>query len=325
MGQFRRSGTFGIVGVIVTMILVAIVGLQTDPRDASPKETYALVFGIVGTYMVLLFLLQILDVRRAERADVAIEEEAAEIENPATLDEPHLFAAMAVKPIDADAVKARREIWGTTRSSIRLGMLITGLIFLSVPPLYLLDTFVPLLVGGSLIGLIALFKSASLLRSGGDFDKAFDSAGRAMRPLGLEMVERPTLHIEAKGAAPFRLGPAVRGAMILEGERHGRPVSVRMPYGGGAASEVELFVAAPEFEFKTRDGRLKAAKGAPEAVAAVLKAVPNSPRWNGVKGGGDGDGIAVNRKGSASGDLLLDLWLAERLADAVTGAQSKSS
>jgi len=301
------------------MVAVAIVGLQADPRDPDPKETYALVFGIVGVYMVLLFLFQSLDLRRAAAADAAIEADAAEIENPATLDEPHLFAAMAVRPIDADAVRARREIWGTARSSIRLGMLITGLIFLSVPPLYLLDTFVPLLVGGSLIGLIALFKSASLLRSGGDFDKAFDSAGRVMQPLGLEMVERPTLHIEAKGAAPFRLGPAVRGAMTLEGERHRRKVSVRVPYGGArSASEVELFVPAPAFEFKARDGRLKAGKGAPEAVAAVLKGIPNSPRWNGVKGGGDGDGIAVNRKGSASGDMLLDLWLAERLADAVT-------
>ena len=106
--------------------------------------------------------------------------------------------------------------------------------------------------------------------------------------------------------------------MTLEGERHGRPVSVRLPYGGaGPASEVELFVPAPEFEFKARDGRLKAGKGAPEAVAEVLKGIPNSPRWNGVKGGGDADGLAVNRKGSASGDMLLDLWLAERLADAV--------
>ena len=80
------------------------------------------------------------------------------------------------------------------------------------------------------------------------------------------MVERPTLHIEAKGAAPFRLGPAVRGAMVLEGERHGRKVSVRVPYGGArSASEVELLVPAPEFEFKARDGRLKAGKGAPDA------------------------------------------------------------
>ena len=75
--------------------------------------------------------------------------------------------------------------------------------------------------------------------------------------------------------------------------------------------------ATPEFEFKARDGRLKAGKGAPAAVAAALKAVPNSTRWNGVRGGGDPDGLVVGRKGAASGDMLLDLWLAERLADAL--------
>ena len=119
-----------------------------------------------------------------------------------------------------------------------------------------------------------------------------------MRPLGLEIVEHPTLHIQPKSVAPFRMGPALHGALVLEGERHGRKVSVRMPTGGvRSASEVELEVPVPEFEFKARDGRLKAGKGAPEAVAAALKAVPNSPRWNGVKGGGDGDGIAVEPQG----------------------------
>jgi hypothetical protein len=44
-----------------------------------------------------------------------------------------------------------------------------------------------------------------------------------------------------------------------------------------------------------------------------------------VKGGGDADGIAVSRKGSASGDMLLDLWLAERLADALGPGQPKST
>ena len=65
MGQFRRSGIFGIVGVIVTMVLVAVVGLQADPRDASPKGTYALVFGIVAAFIVLMFTFQLLDLRRA--------------------------------------------------------------------------------------------------------------------------------------------------------------------------------------------------------------------------------------------------------------------
>ena len=85
-------------------------------------------------------------------------------------------------------------------------MLITGLIFLSVPPLYLLDTFVPLLVGGSLIGLIALFKSASLLSSGGDFDKAFDSAGRAMGPWAWRWSSDRRFTSRSRAPRPFVLG-----------------------------------------------------------------------------------------------------------------------
>jgi hypothetical protein len=209
-------------------------------------------------------------------------------------------------------------MWGTVRTSMRTGMLISGLIFLSVPPVYLLDTFIPLIVGGSLIAGIALLKSASLMSSGGDLEKAYDLASRAMAPLGLEVVERPTVTIEPKSVAPFRMGPTIRGALVLEGRRHGRDVTIRMPAGGiRAASDVSIAGATPEFEYKARDGRLKAANGAPAAVAAALKAVPNSPRWNGVRGGGDADGVVVGRKGAASGDMLLDLWLAERLADSL--------
>lgn len=43
--------------------------------------------------------------------------------------------------------------------------------------------------------------------------------------------------------------------------------------------------------------------------------MPNSVRWNGVHGGGGPDGIAIERKGSKTGDWMVDLWLAERLAE----------
>ena len=301
------------------MVVVAVIALQADPQDPNPKGILALIFGIIGTFIVLMFMFQLLDLRRAEAADVGIDAiDPHEIENPATMEEPELFAAMAVKPIDSDAVRARREMWGTVRGSIHTGMLISGLIFLSVPPIYLLDTFVPLIVGAPLIAGIALVKSVSLTSSGGDLDKAYDIASRAMAPLGLEVVERPTIAIEPKSVAPFRMGPTLKGALVLEGERHGGHVTIRMPMGGvRSTSEVSLAGAAPEFELKARDGRLKPGEGAPAAVAAALKAVPNSTRWKGVKGGGDEDGIAVGRKGAASGDMLLDLWLAERLADAL--------
>ena len=303
----------------MTAGLVLVVALQADPQDANPKEILALIFAIIGVFVVLMFLFQVLDLRRAEATDTRVPSvEPGAIDNPATMDEPALFAAMAVRPIDGDAVRARREMWGTVRTSMRTGMLVTGLIFFSVPPVYLLDTFIPLIVGGSLIAAIALFKSASLMSSGGDLDKAYDLASRAMAPLGLRVAERPTIRIEPKGVEPFRMGPTLHGALVLEGRRHGRDVTIRMPAGGvRAASEVSLAAAAPEFEFKARDGRLKPGEGAPGALAAALKAVPSSTRWNGVRGGADGHGVVVGRKGAESGDMLLDLWLAERLADSL--------
>ena len=81
--------------------------------------------------------------------------------------------------------------------------------------------------------------------------------------------------------------------------------------------QIRVEARAPEFEFRARDGRLKAADGAPPAVAEALKSVPNSPRWNGLKGKAGPEGIEVEHKGVGHGDWLLDLWLAERVAAAV--------
>ena len=319
MGPFRRSATFGIVGVVVVAALVAVIGLNTDPRDADPKETYALIFGVLAVFLVLVFAFQRRDLARAEGADAhAVARRAEELENPAALDEPALWASMAVRPIDDAAVRARKQIWATTRSSMRTGMLVTALIFVAVPPIYLFDTFVPLFVGAPLIVLIAAWKSLRLL--GGGVARAYEDAGRAMAPLGLEMIEHPEVTLEAKGVAPYRVGPAMRGTLRLAGVRHGRPVGVAVPAGGGVRtrSAVIVSVPAPKLAFRARDGRLKAEPGAPEALAALLRDVPRSPRWNGVRGrGGPGEGIVVERKSARGADWLLDLWLAERMAERV--------
>lgn len=316
MRPFRRSAAFGIVGVVVTAVAVAVIGLNTDPRDADPKDTYALVFGVVAVFLVLLFAFQLRDLSRAEGADGrAIARRPEEVDNPATLDEPTLWATMAVRPIDAAAIRARKQIWSTTRSSMTTGMLVTALIFLAVPPIYLLDTFVPLVVGAPLIALIAVWKSFGLL--GGGVARAYEDAGRAMAPLGLEMTEHPELTLETKGTAPYRMGPALRGTLRLAGRRHGRAVRVTIPASRAVrtSSEVAVAAPAPEFAFRARDGRLRAEDGAPEALAATLRAVPNSRRWNGVRGhGAPGEGIVVERKSTSGTDWLLDLWLAERLA-----------
>jgi hypothetical protein len=320
VNPFRRSAWFGVIGVVVVAVVVAVIALNVDQTDAQPKEALGLIFTVIGAYLVLLFVFQSRDLSRAEAADARASTVApAEIENPATLDEPTLWAALATKPIGEDAIRARKQVWSTTRSSMRLGMLISALIFLSVPPIYLLDTFVPILIGAPLIAGIALWKSARLLASGGDLDTMYENADVALAPLGLAITERPSVVIEPKGVAPFRMGAGVHGQLLMEGRRHDRHVVVRMPADEGARSKAEVRLAAPvpEFEFRARDGRLMAADGAPAAAAVLLKGVPNSPRWNGLKGAAGAEGIAIEHKGAGQADWLMDLWLAERLADAL--------
>ncbi len=172
------------------------------------------------------------------------------------MDEPTLWASMAVKPIDKDALRARKDVWGAARGSMRLGMVICLLIFLAVPPIYLLDTFVPLLIGAPLIVLIALWKSVPMVAGGGDIGKAYETANRAMKPLGLELTEKLQITIEPKSAAPFRLGPGVHGATVFEGKRHGRGVTVRMPADESTRSmcQVRIATPAPEFELGRATG-----------------------------------------------------------------------
>jgi hypothetical protein len=116
-------------------------------------------------------------------------------------------------------------------------------------------------------------------------DSAYDKVGLAMAPLGFEVTERPKVNIEVREATTGRVGPKIHGALVLSGERHGRPVSVRL---GDKSSEVSL--REPCEEYAATSKRVKVESG-PE-------------------------GIAVTRKGGQPADWLCDLWLAERLADA---------
>jgi hypothetical protein len=115
------------------------------------------------------------------------------------------------------------------------------------------------------------------------------------------------------------MGPEIRGAVVMSGERHGRQVSVRLGSGEvSARTEVKVGGAYPQFEAKSRDGRIRAAKDAPAPpeIAEALASVPNSTRWKKVTVKGGPEGIVISRKGGGQSDWLCDLWLAERLASA---------
>jgi hypothetical protein len=218
---------------------------------------------------------------------------------------------MAVKPISGDAAKARAEMWAPARRSRRLGIVIFALIFLTVPPIYLFDTFITLYIGVPLIVLAAIYGAARALRSGGELDQGFDRLGATMEPLGLKLTARPEVRFEPRMPPLWGANARLRGAMVLEGMRHGRAVSVNQE---DTTSVTTVKGATPSFEAKARDGRIRPDKDAPESVAAVLQEVPNSTRWKGVSVRGGRGGIVVERKGNR-GEWPCDLWLAERLAE----------
>lgn len=290
-GGFKRSGIYAVAGVIVVAVLVAAIGLTVGQGDSDPKLAYGLIFGVVAIFMVGLFALQRADLGRAAGSDAAQSSRGAAeggraVANPTTLPEPELWAAMAIAAIDADAVRAREEMWGVARSSVNLGIVVTILIFLTVPTIYLTGSFVPLLIGGPLIVLAALYGAFRAVGPGGAIQQSYELTDRAMAPLGLQVTDRPEGGFEQRWMQPgfdYRL----RGWTVLSGRRHGRPVVVRIG-GHEDAGTSEAIVGEPSAEWEAKGKRLSVASG-PE-------------------------GIVVTRHKGDGRDWLCDLWLAERLA-----------
>lgn len=321
-GGFKRSGVFGIVGVFVAAAVVAAIALTMGQGEANPKLALGLIFGVLAIFCLVLFALQRSDLERAAVGGAAAGGRAAaaggrQVDNPATMSEPDLWAALAVAPIDAGAVKARDEVWDVSRRSLRLGMVVTLLIFLTVPTIYLTESFLPLLIGGPLIVIAALYGAFRAIGPGGEISQSYERTDRAMRPLGLQVSERPRGGFELRMPATPGFDYRLRGWTVLSGERHGRQVAVRL--GGhedAGTSEVYVGGAVAEFGARSRDGRVRPGDGAPAAIAAALGQVPNSVRWKRVEAGGGAEGVVVTRKKGQPNDWLCDLWLAERLAGA---------
>jgi hypothetical protein len=295
--RFGCSGRFGLIGVFVVAAAVVVIALTADSSDPNPKLQYGLIFGVVGAFFFTLLFLQRGDLNRAAAGDErAAAKGRHEIEDPTGLDDGELWAALAIKPIDDDAIEARREMWGMGRSSIKLGAVIGVLIFLTVPSIYLFDTFVPLLIGGPLIVIAALYGSWRALGSGGQVDTAYELLDRSMKPLGLGVAERPEVRMVPR--APTMPGYSARlfGPLVMTGERHGRKVEVHQEQG---RSEVMVHAKVAEVKGKP-----------PELLGGLAR----SDRWKGVEVQGGPTGIMVARKGDL-GAWLCDLWLAERLAD----------
>jgi hypothetical protein len=309
--EFRRSGRFGLIGVFVVAAIVIAVALSADSTDPNPKLQLGVIFGVIAAFIAVLLLLQRGDIRRAAAGDArGFREGPHPVDDPTKPDDGELWSALAVRPIDTEAIRAREEMWDVGRRSIGLAAVICVLIFLTVPAIYLFESFVPLLIGGPLIAIAAVYGAVRAIGPGGDVDQGYERLDRAMKPLGLTLDERPTVKMVARYPTMPGYSAKLFGPTVMSGQRHERRVEVRQEQG---LSEVTVHASVPEFEARARDGRL-VAKDAGSDAAAVLSGLPASERWKGVTVHGGADGVVVDRKGDPAA-WLCDLWLAERLAD----------
>ena len=159
------------------MVAVVLVALSVDPTDPNPKGTYALIFGIVGAYVFLLLAIQRLDIEAAarQRARPSIAP-GTTIDNPMTVPEPDLWAALATGPIGDQAIRAHGLAWGLVRKSNNTAWIVCVLIFTCVPMTYMLESFVPVLVGAALIVLVSIAYLVGLAGAGGgELQDAYDA------------------------------------------------------------------------------------------------------------------------------------------------------
>jgi hypothetical protein len=314
-GGFRRSSTFGIVGVIVVMIACAAIALQFGSGTARPTGALIAIVAVVFGFIAILMVLQRRDLNRvagaAEREAVA---DIGPVSDPTTVEPGSLIAAMAVRPLDERALGGTAAAWGLARSSMNSGAVMVVLIFFAVAPWIIFQWKWSLIVGVPIIFVYLLYLVVRIFIPSGTVGQAFAASADMLSPLGLDMTEQPRVGLNPRVDRPG-YSPKMVGTFALEGERHGRRVSMRRD--GDGPTVVSVGGEYPQFTVKADGDRLRAARGAPREVGRALGSLSRSKAWKGVEVAGGPDGIAVRRRRDMGFDWLCDLWLAERLADAL--------
>jgi hypothetical protein len=315
-GGFRRSSTFGIVGVIVVMVVVAAIALQYGSGTAHPTGALIAIVGIVFGFIAVLMVLQRRDLNRVSgKAQREAATDPGPVSDPTTVPPQSLIVAMAVRPVDERALAGGQAAWGIARSSMNSGAIMVVLIFLAMAPWIIFQWKWSLIVMLPIIGVYLLYLVARIVIPSGTVGRAYRAGADMLSPLGLDMTQQPRVGVNPRIDRPGYSAKMV-GTFALEGERHGRRVTMARESDG--PTTVTVGGSYPEFSVKSDGDRLRAARGAPAGVGRALGSLGRSKEWKGVELKAGGDGIAVERRRDSSGyGWLCDLWLAERLADAV--------
>ena len=318
--DFRTSSRFGIIGVVAVMVVVAALALAFGSNNAHPTALMAVILGIVFAFVAVLMILQRRDLDRAERRTAVDALKAPDpVDDPTTADTTSLLHALAVKPYDQAAIATSSSwVWSITRGSLNHAAILMVLIACAVIPWQLFTAYWSIYIFVPIIVVYVGFLAFRAIMPGGTLDQAYASSAPFLDALGLSQIGKPEIGVQPRVAGPG-MQKRVSGAIEYAGTRHGRQVSVRIPADGGQTT-TRLSGSFERLEAGARGERLVAKPGAPMAVNAVLDPLRASSYWKGVSVKTDADGLVVERKRDGGLHWMRDLWLAERLADALSRA-----
>ena len=317
--DFQTSRRFGLIGVAAVIVVVAALALAFGSNDAHPTILMAVILAIVFGFVAVLMVLQRRDLNHAEaRSAHASLQTPGPITDPTTADANALVHALAIEPVDDAAIaEATSTGWSIARASMNSGVVMIILIACAVVPWQLFTAYWSLYVFVPVIVVYALYLIARLLMPGGTIDRAYNAGVPTLASLGLRQVDRLEISARPRIAGPG-FEKSVSGAIAYAGTRHGRKVSIRIPASG--TTTTALAGSYPALHMAAKGERLRATDGASPAVEAVLAPLRASSCWKGVKLTAGADGLVVERKDGGGEHWMRDLWLAERLADALSRA-----
>lgn len=296
----------GIAAVVVAVIIASII----DPtgKKALPIAVGAPILLLAG---MLLYQWKWAESQEEPRPLEALTPEVRA--DPGLIDDHWLmYRLLALEPLDTEALKrAQAPTVGLIKANIKLAAVVCILPLLAGA--MIVTGWVPDFGDGKwLVVLPIVLAPAALWWVRYMMNRAGETAGSWLDPLGMRMTAMPTVSVGSDWGSGSGMRSRVSGASEMEGERHGHMVEIAL----GSDHLTKVKKAVPEFEITQKGGRLTAAPGAPDAVAKVLEPLGESDRWKKlreVKGGKSG--ITARRKVDASNGWMWDLWLCERLAE----------
>jgi hypothetical protein len=304
--------------VTIAAAAAAFVAVDASTDDVSGRAQGTAALIVIGVGIAVMVLVQrawLSRARRHARLDTvrAAREAAAAgtITDPARLEPGALFAALAIHPVDEEALVAGGDRgWAIAERSQRSATAMTLLIVVLMVPAVALQDVRLIVLAAVPIVLYAVVLAARTIRPGGTLDQAYAAHDAQLAPLGLSGEERPDVVVVPRLAGEGMQSQLV-GATVLSGERHGRAVEVTID---GSKTTTRVMAPGPAFALEGHRQRVRAEGEVPSGVQRVLDELGASPRWTSMKLEAGGEGIVATRRSGDGQAWLYDLWLAERIA-----------